>query len=69
MALLKNVRIVIFHCQSCGKLASRGRQIAAHYQDTLNEKGITTSEAFYLEGGIKGWVEKYKDDPSLVIKL
>ncbi|KAL5494957.1 hypothetical protein ACEPAI_419 [Sanghuangporus weigelae] len=43
--------------------------VAAYYQDVLNEKGIATSEALYLEGGIKGWIEKYKDDESLVTKL
>ncbi|OCB87897.1 P-loop containing nucleoside triphosphate hydrolase protein [Sanghuangporus baumii] len=69
VSVLSNIPLVIFHCQSCGSLTSRGRTVAAYYQDVLNEKGITTSKALYLEGGIKGWIEKYKDDGSLAIKL
>ncbi|KAL5535801.1 hypothetical protein ACEPAF_3895 [Sanghuangporus sanghuang] len=69
VSVLSNIPLVIFHCQSCGSLTSRGRKVAAYYQDVLNEKGIRTSKALYLEGGIKGWIEKYKDDESLAIKL
>ena len=67
--MLSRTPLVIFHCQSCGSPTSRGRKVAAYYQDALNEKGITTSKALYLEGGIKGWAEKYKDDESLIVKL
>ncbi|KAL5533944.1 hypothetical protein ACEPAG_404 [Sanghuangporus baumii] len=69
ISVLSDIPLVIFHCQSCGSPSSRGRKVAAYYQDVLNEKRITTSKALYLEGGIKGWTDKYKDDESLVIKL
>jgi len=60
MALLRGVPLVIFHCNSCGKASSRGRMVAGWYQDAVDERGITTSSARYLEGGIKGWMEKWK---------
>ncbi|TDL28246.1 hypothetical protein BD410DRAFT_739839, partial [Rickenella mellea] len=67
--LLSPVPLVIFHCNSCGKVTSRGRLVASWYQDALNEHGITTSKAKYLEGGIKGWIERYAQDPDLAVKL
>ena len=69
VSVLSHIPLVIFHCQSCGSPTSRGRKVAAYYQDVLDEKGITSSAGFYLEGGIKGWVERYKDDDALVVKL
>ncbi|KAJ3123571.1 hypothetical protein HK098_001826 [Nowakowskiella sp. JEL0407] len=50
----------------CGYSAQRGPLTASWYQDALDEKGITTSKALVLEGGINGWVEKFKDDKNLV---
>ncbi|KAI5121161.1 hypothetical protein M0805_007158 [Coniferiporia weirii] len=69
VSVLSGISLVIFHCQSCGSAKSRGQKVAAYYQDAIDEKGIRTSRALYLEGGIKGWVEKYKDDEELVVKL
>ena len=69
LSILSNISLVIFHCQSCGSISSRGRKVAAYYQDALDEKSIISSKALYLEGGIKGWIAKYKDDPALIVKL
>ncbi|KAH8119890.1 Rhodanese-like domain-containing protein [Phellopilus nigrolimitatus] len=69
VSVLSHIPLVIFHCQSCGSATSRGRKVAAYYQDALDEKDIHTSKALYLEGGIKGWVEKYKEDGELTVKL
>ena len=69
VSVISKVPLVIFHCQSCSSPGSRGRKVAAYYQDALDEKGIKSSSAAYLEGGIKGWIEKYKDDKSLCMKI
>jgi len=71
VALLRNVPLVIFHCNSCGKPSSRGRRVAGWYQDALDEMGITTSSASYLEGGIKGWASKWngKEKEGMIQKL
>ncbi|THH09618.1 hypothetical protein EW145_g1886 [Phellinidium pouzarii] len=69
VSVLFKVPLVIFHCQSCASTKSRGQKVAAYYQDALDEKGIKTSKALYLEGGIKGWIQKYKEDAKLVVKL
>ncbi|KAJ3125689.1 hypothetical protein HK098_008281 [Nowakowskiella sp. JEL0407] len=52
-----------FYCNSSN---GRGPRIAAWYQDTLNEMGITSSKGYVLAGGIKGWIEKFKGDESLI---
>ncbi|KLO20699.1 hypothetical protein SCHPADRAFT_841891 [Schizopora paradoxa] len=70
VALLQSVPLVIFHCNSCGKPSSRGRRVAGWYQDYLDEKGITTSSARYLEGGIKGWASQWKGkEEGMLLKL
>lgn len=47
---------VIFHCSSSN---GRGPRCAAWYQDELDDKGIVTSQAFVLTGGINAWVARY----------
>lgn len=69
VSVLSHIPLVIFHCQSCGSPKSRGQKVAAFYQDALDEKGVTSSKALYLEGGIKGWIAKYKEDESLIVKV
>jgi arsenical-resistance protein 2 len=69
LSILSPIPLVIFHCQSCGKPGSRGRRVAGWYQDALDDAGITTSQARYLEGGIKGWIEKYGAVEELLLKL
>ncbi|KAK0459776.1 Rhodanese-like domain-containing protein [Desarmillaria tabescens] len=59
--------LVVFHCNSC-KPGGRGPRTAGWYQDELDKQGVTGSRAVVLEGGIKGWVEKYGDD-ELTCKL
>lgn len=49
---------VIFHCSSS---KGRGPRCAAYYQDELDDKGIVTSQAFVLTGGIDAWVARYPD--------
>ncbi|KIY71439.1 Rhodanese-like protein [Cylindrobasidium torrendii FP15055 ss-10] len=65
--VLSKYETVVFHCQRCVP-GSRGDRTAAWYQDALNDAGITTSKALVLEGGIQGWLVKYKED-GLTIKL
>lgn len=62
--LLGEIPLVIFYCSSSN---GRGPRCAGWYQDLLDEKGNTVSEAAVLQGGIKGWSEYEKDltDPIL----
>ncbi|KAI8808221.1 Rhodanese-like domain-containing protein [Cladochytrium replicatum] len=57
-----SVPMVIFYCNSS---RGRGPRCAGWYQDALDERKITTSKGLVLEGGIKGWVELYGNDPTL----
>lgn len=65
--ILARYRLVVFHCNSC-KPGGRGPRSAGWYQDELDRQGVTESRAVVLEGGIKGWVDKYGDD-ELTCKL
>ncbi|KAK0197061.1 Rhodanese-like domain-containing protein [Armillaria mellea] len=47
-SILARYQLVVFHCNSC-KPGGRGPR-------------VTESRAVVLEGGIKGWVDKYGDD-------
>jgi len=67
--LLSAIPLVIFHCNSCGKSSSRGRLVAGWYQDALEEQGVKSIQTKYLEGGVKGWIEKYAQDEALTVKL
>jgi len=62
--ILSRYKQVVFHCQSCSA-TGRGVRTAGWFQDALNEQGIKADvcEALILDGGIKGWVEEYKEDP------
>ncbi|KAJ7770580.1 Rhodanese-like domain-containing protein [Mycena metata] len=68
VALLSPVPLVVFHCNSC-KAGGRGPRTAGWYQDALDAKGVKTSRAVVLEGGIKAWVEGFGDDEELTKKL
>ncbi|KAJ9091721.1 hypothetical protein QFC21_007116 [Naganishia friedmannii] len=57
-SVLANIPEVIFHCSSSN---GRGPRSAAWYQDELDDKGIVTSQAFVLTGGINAWVARYPD--------
>ncbi|KAF9016418.1 Rhodanese-like protein [Hymenopellis radicata] len=61
--ILSRFKEVVFHCQSC-TATSRAARASSWFQDALNERGIKEDEckALILDGGIKGWLEKYKDD-------
>ncbi|KAJ3414046.1 hypothetical protein HDV05_007171 [Chytridiales sp. JEL 0842] len=61
----KNVPKVFFYCNSS---KGRGTRCAGWYQDALNERKITTSQGLILVGGIKGWLEAFKDDSNLTEK-
>ncbi|KAG7452500.1 uncharacterized protein BT62DRAFT_925047 [Guyanagaster necrorhizus] len=65
--ILARYQLVVFHCNSC-KPGGRGPRTAGWYQDELDRRGVTESRAVILEGGIKGWVEKYGND-ELTCKL
>ncbi|GAA5867272.1 hypothetical protein JCM8547_003143 [Rhodosporidiobolus lusitaniae] len=68
LPILSRYRLVIFHCQSS---SGRGPRCAGWLQDELNEKGVgkETSRAVVLAGGIKRWVEKYREDGEVTVKL
>ncbi|KAJ3119723.1 hypothetical protein HK098_005210 [Nowakowskiella sp. JEL0407] len=63
IAKYSHVSKVFFYCSSS---RGRGPRCASWYQDKLNEMGITTSQGLVLEGGIKKWIERYRDVPALV---
>jgi len=54
--MLKNVPLIIFYCSSSN---GRGPRCAGWYQDALEERGRTDSEAVILGGGIKRWAVKH----------
>ncbi|KNZ77271.1 Arsenite methyltransferase [Termitomyces sp. J132] len=59
----KNTSRVIFYC---GSSSGRGPRCAGWYQDYLNDKSVTSSTAYVLQGGIKAWLAKYGDQEDLV---
>ncbi|KXN82354.1 Arsenite methyltransferase [Leucoagaricus sp. SymC.cos] len=59
----KDSEEVIFYCQSSN---GQGPRCAGWYQDYLNSIGYTSSKAYVLAGGIKGWMSKYKGEDDLV---
>jgi len=50
--LLSPIPLVIFHCQSCSP-TGRGPRVAGWYAEELKNRGIASSEALVLQGGIK----------------
>jgi arsenical-resistance protein 2 len=50
--ILSSIPLVIFHCQSCSP-RGRGPRVAGWYAEELNNRGITSSRALVLDGGIK----------------
>ncbi|KAI6103203.1 Rhodanese-like domain-containing protein [Pisolithus croceorrhizus] len=56
---------VIFYC---GSSRGRGPRCARWYQDYLNDKDDTKSEAFVMRGGIKEWKERFGGDDALTDK-
>ena len=61
MPILIRYSLVVFHCNNC-KPTGRGPRTAAWYQDELDKRGLTESRAAVLEGGFKGWINKYGVD-------
>ncbi|KAF8626489.1 hypothetical protein AX17_006545 [Amanita inopinata Kibby_2008] len=60
----KNTEKVIFYC---GSSNGRGPRCAGWYQDYLDTVGQErASKAYVLEGGIRGWLSKYKGQDDLV---
>jgi len=59
----ESVEKVFFYCMSSN---GRGPRCAGWYQDYLNNKGNTTSKAFVLRGGMKEWLENFRDAVDLV---
>ncbi|KAJ7128098.1 Rhodanese-like domain-containing protein [Mycena filopes] len=68
VTVLSSVPLVVFHCNSC-KPGGRGPRTAGWYQDALDAKGVRTSRAVVLEGGIKAWIEAFGEDEELSKKL
>ncbi|TFK30243.1 arsenite S-adenosylmethyltransferase [Coprinopsis marcescibilis] len=63
----KDTKKVIFYCQSSN---GRGPRSAGWYQDFLDGQGEegSGSKAYVLQGGIKGWLEKFGGQEDLVDK-
>ncbi|KAF5356906.1 hypothetical protein D9756_006872 [Leucocoprinus leucothites] len=59
----KDSENVIFYCQSSN---GRGPRCAGWYQDYLNSVGHTSSKAYVMAGGIKGWMSRFKGEEGLV---
>ncbi|XP_006463605.1 hypothetical protein AGABI2DRAFT_194386 [Agaricus bisporus var. bisporus H97] len=59
----KDTEKVIFYCQSSN---GRGPRCAGWYQDYLDSMGCSSSKAYVLAGGIKGWMGKYKGQHDLM---
>lgn len=53
---------VVFYC---GSSHGRGPRCARWYQDYLNDKGDTKSQAFVMRGGIKEWKERFGGNDAL----
>ncbi|KAF8605085.1 hypothetical protein BDV93DRAFT_537565 [Ceratobasidium sp. AG-I] len=66
--LLSPIPSVIFHCNSCSE-TGRGPRVAGWYAQELQQRGIVTSKAWVLDGGVKEFVAKYGDNAALVLKL
>ncbi|GAA6027126.1 hypothetical protein JCM8097_002412 [Rhodosporidiobolus ruineniae] len=69
--LLERSPLLIFHCNSCSSPSSRGRLSAGWVQDALDDAGVSreTCRVKVLEGGIKGWVEKYGEEAEVTVSL
>jgi len=52
--LLSEIPLVVFHCQSCTP-TGRGPRVAGWYAEELNRRGITSSKALVLDGGVKAF--------------
>ncbi|KAG8739638.1 hypothetical protein FRC10_005374 [Ceratobasidium sp. 414] len=68
ITLLSNIPKVIFHCNSCTE-TGRGPRVAGWYVMELQKRGIETSKAWVLDGGVKKFCELYGDNERLVSKL
>jgi arsenical-resistance protein 2 len=68
VTLLSQIPKVIFHCNSCSE-TGRGPRAAGWYTMELQKRGIETSQAWVLDGGVKRFGEIYGNDEKLVSKL
>ncbi|KAG9125973.1 hypothetical protein FRC07_005381 [Ceratobasidium sp. 392] len=66
--MLSHIPEVIFHCNSC-KETGRGPRVAGWYAMELRKRGIETSKAWILDGGVKRFCELYGDSERLVFTL
>ncbi|KAI9636154.1 Rhodanese-like domain-containing protein [Dioszegia hungarica] len=57
--ILSRYEMVIFHCSSSN---GRGPRCANWYQEELDRRNDTKSQAMILTGGIKAWAEAYPDE-------
>lgn len=57
--LMPRYEMVIFHCSSSN---GRGPRCANWYQEELDRRNDTKSQAMILTGGIKAWAEAYPDE-------
>jgi len=68
VTILSPIPIVVFHCNNCGE-TGRGPRAAGWYVAELHRRGIETSEAVVLDGGIKAFDALFGEDDTLVSKL
>ena len=55
-----SISAVIFYC---GSSRGRGPRSAAWFQDQLDQEGVADITSYVLEGGIKGWVKRGRQQP------
>ncbi|KAF8598527.1 hypothetical protein BDV93DRAFT_398789, partial [Ceratobasidium sp. AG-I] len=65
--LLSSIPDVIFHCSGCSQ-TGRGPRAAGWYAAELQSRGIETSKAWILDGGVKQFGAAYRDNSDLVTK-
>jgi len=63
-ALLANIPIVVFHCSSS---LGRATRCAGWFEDALTPD--SKCKVFILEGGMKAWRERFREDKRLVIVM
>jgi len=62
--ILSNIPLVVFYCN---RSTGRGPRCAGWYADALPSDA--KSQSLVLEGGIKGWMDKWGNDESLCVSL
>lgn len=67
LPLLSQIPIVVFYC---GSSQGRGPRCAGWYADALKEaKKDGSSQSLVLDGGIKAWISRWKEDTLMCVEV